>query len=448
MSFLGPLHQTALLALALVVANPGLAEAKKSVAKGSGASALVAKAAKISKTVSKLRGLPLKSKIRSGVMNKPQIRARILKILHEEYTKAELDAESLSMKRFGLLTASQDYVKILVKLLQDQIAGFYDPAEKKLFIAGWAPMGGDMLMAHEIDHALQDQHFDLKTFMKDDKRNGDFLGARQALVEGDGMALMLEFQLASMNQAPPWGNALVLSMIKQSMASGMGDMGKVPLAMREGLIFPYVAGLEFIAHFRKHHNWSAIDAIYKKPPLSTEHILHPAKYESYEQPIAVSAHLPPLLTAYREAMSSVQGEKGVEIFLRSNGVSEERAVLAAGGWGGDRMALYVKKGHTGSKLAGSIGVSLSNWDDEDEAKEFFEALEHALPSLARGSQSKRGDKILQYAVGKKGQLLAERRGSNVLILIDAPNQSAEALRKGIWQSWTVGSPPLVPTLPN
>jgi hypothetical protein len=300
MSILGRLSRPALVALALLLALPAAASAQKASADQASANQasagqLIAKADAIAKRVATLRGLALKNKVQSGVMNKAQIRERILKLLHQEYTDAELDAEALALKRFGLISETSDYVAIMVKLLQDQIAGFYDPGEKKLFIAGWQAAGGDMLMAHEIDHALQDQHFDLKKFMKADKRNGDALAARQALVEGDGMALMLEFQMAAMKQAPPWGNALVLSMIKKSMSQGTAGMLHVPLAMREGLVFPYVGGLEFIAHVRKDHPWSSIDAIYSKPPLSTEHILHPEKYESYEQPIAVIARRPALL---------------------------------------------------------------------------------------------------------------------------------------------------------
>ncbi len=426
----------ALIAFVALVVLPDSVDAKTPTAAD-----LVAKADSIAKKVAKLRGLPLKHKVKSGVMNKAQVKKRILKILHTEYTDAELDAESLSLKRFGLIPETSNYLKIMVDLLQDQIAGFYDPADKKLFIAGWAPEGGEMLMAHEIDHALQDQHFDLKAFMKDDKRNGDSMGARQALVEGDGMALMIEFKLAEMKQAPPWGNPMIVSLLTSGMRQEMKGMSKVPLALREGLVFPYLSGLEFVAHVRKTHPWKAIDAIYSKPPLSTEHILHPEKYESYEQPHLVTAQRPALLSGYNETVSTVMGEKGIELFLRSHGVKQERAAVAAAGWGGDRMAVYATQGHTGSKLKDTIGVSLSSWDDENDAKEFMEALEHALPTLAGGSRVAGSSKLLQFKIGKSGRVIAERRASQVLILVDAPASVADALRKQLWDRWTVAAAP-------
>lgn len=400
---------------------------------------LVAKADQTAVTVAKLRGLKLKKPFARGVMSKAQIKKRILELLAREYTPAELDAESLAMKRFGLIPENVDYIKMMVELLEEQIAGFYDQHEKKLYIAGWAPPGGEMLMAHEIVHALQDQHFDLLQFMKTDKENGDSQSARQALVEGDGMALMLEFQMASVKQAPPWGNETILAIIRQSMEQGMSTVKKVPLALREGLIFPYAGGLDFVAHFRKHHPWKRIDEIYKKPPLSTEHILHPETYESYELPVPVQAKALASLRDFDEKKSLVHGEKGIELFLRSHGVKKARASQAAAGWGGDRAVIYALKGHKGSGTKDTIGVALTSWDSIADAKEFFEALEQALPSLSGGATSTaRTDKVDEYKMKSGGKLQAELRGQEVLLVIDVPAARAESVRAELWKTWTVG----------
>lgn len=407
----------------------------QSLAKGD-SQKLLDRADEIAKSVAKLRGLKLLKKIDRGVMTKAQIKKRILKLIDEEYTPAELAAESLTMKRFGLLPEKSDFVAIMVNLLQEQIAGFYDQHEKKLYVAGWAPMGGEMLMAHEIDHALQDQHFDLVKFMATNKKNGDSMAARQALVEGDGMALMMEFQMASMGQAPPWGNPAMVAMIQNSMESGTSAMSKAPFVMRESLVFPYSAGLSFVVHFRKHHGWETIDAIYKKPPLSTEQILHPKKYESYELPISITASKPAVLKAYFEKHTTVQGERGIELFLRQHGVATERALVAAAGWGGDRTVVYARKGHKGSKLAGSIGVSMAAWDTDDDAREYFETLESALAAFGGKPRQSRKDKVLQFAIGAD-LIVAEHRGNQVLLVIAAPKKDAEAIRSEIWSTWRV-----------
>ena len=76
----------------------------------------------------------------------------------------------------------------------EQVAGFYDPLARKLYIADWIAIDFERpALAHEIQHALQDQHFDLKSFSTPIKDDGDRQLARAALVEGDGTAVMLWF---------------------------------------------------------------------------------------------------------------------------------------------------------------------------------------------------------------------------------------------------------------
>ncbi|HUH01484.1 MAG TPA: hypothetical protein VML75_05775, partial [Kofleriaceae bacterium] len=174
----------------------------------------LAKADEIAKRVSTLRGLAVKRPIKRGVMNKAQIRARILERMDQEYAPAELAAEEVAMKRLGMLPAGYDYKQEVIDLLTDEIAGFYDPWDRQLYIAGWeqAVTGfEDGVMAHEIGHALQDQHFDLRAFMKAVKTEGDATSARQALVEGDGMALMLEFMMPP--GVSPWSDPRVTRMM-------------------------------------------------------------------------------------------------------------------------------------------------------------------------------------------------------------------------------------------
>ncbi len=396
---------------------------------------LLSQASAIASKVATQRALPLLRPIVRGVMNKAEIKTRILNVMKQEYTPAELHAEALGLKRFGLLPNATNYRKMMVDLLTDQIAGFYDHREKKLYIASWMQTGSDMVMAHEIDHALQDQHFDLETFMDLDRREGDALSARQALVEGDAIALMLEYQLASVNQPPPWGNAMIMAVIGKSMNMGSAMPG-IPLVIREGLLFPYTAGLDFVAHFRKHHPWSTIDAVYKKPPLSTEQIIHPDKYTSYEQPHRVTAAVPKAtLQGFKEIVSTVQGEQGLELFLRAHGVSRTKASIAAAGWGGDRMAVYAPASHKGSAPKGTVGVILTSWDTENDAMEFYEALEHALPNWSRSpSPSVAGQ--LQFVYGAD-TITAQRRASSVLIVVAPNTHDVSKIADEIWTGWSV-----------
>lgn len=103
------------------------------------------------------------------------------------------------LKRMGLLPVDADYEKLLFELLSEQVAGFYDPYRKTLYVADWLPL--DMqrpALAHEIQHALQNQRFDLKKLARPLKSEGDRQLAQAAVVEGDGTAVMMEFAARGM----------------------------------------------------------------------------------------------------------------------------------------------------------------------------------------------------------------------------------------------------------
>lgn len=395
---------------------------------------LLAKVDVLAAEVAKLRGLAVRKPIQRGVMDKPALKKRILERIDQEYTDAEIRGEGLAMKRLGLIPAEADYLDMVVGLLTDQIAGFYDPWEKQLYLANWQSFGGDMLMAHEIAHALQDQHFDLKRFMMASKEDADATVARQALVEGDGTALMIEFTTRATGTTP-WGNDAFIEQMSAGMSAQMGSLGNVPLALREGLVFPYLGGVKFVAHVRKHKPWKAVDAIYRKPPLSTEHILHPEKYDRYEAPIAVTATTPAVLSGYDVVYDNVTGEKGFELFLRQHGVDDARARVAAAGWGGDRVAVYAPPKH-GAGIDGVVGVMYTVWDAEADAMEFYDALTHALPQLAGSKGRRRGASVIEHRLPSGGAVIAERRGESVVLIVGAPPARTGDLLRDAW-AWKV-----------
>ena len=75
--------------------------------------------------------------------------------LDKEYTPGEVDGEARVLRRLGLLPMGVEYGKLLVDLLMEQVAGFYDPASRRLYIADWLPMEMQRpALAHEIQHAL------------------------------------------------------------------------------------------------------------------------------------------------------------------------------------------------------------------------------------------------------------------------------------------------------
>ena len=427
------------LALSLASASAARAQAPSPSPKPAPAAdkqKLLAEADTIAAKVSKLRGLAILKPIKRGVMSKPQITERLMVRVREEYEPQEIANEELAMKRLGLLPPDADYLKLVLNLLTEQIAGFYDPGEKQLYIADWITMGNDAIMAHEIDHALQDQHFQIGRWMMAEKKNADATVARQSLIEGDGLALMLEFSSPS---PVPWGQDGFIDSVVTMMAMGMATLGDTPLVLKESLIFPYLSGVKFIAEIRKSHPWSKVDAVYKKPPLSSEHILHPSTYAAYERPIAVKPGALPALKGMKRRYDNVLGQLGLSILLRQHKVADWSARIASAGWGGDRMTLFAPSGADKTGQA-TVGVVYTVWDSPVDAVEFFTAVADAMPSLSGGAQASSKPDLLEFAMAGGKVASVERRGDAVVLIVGAPAAQAAPAREQVWKGWTVKRP--------
>jgi hypothetical protein len=402
--------------------------------------ALLARTDAIAKQVAKQRGLPLKKKIEQEVVDRDELRARLLKVAAEHKTQSEARAEGLALARWGMIPLDTDYLQLMVELLTDQIAGYYDPDTKKLTIsksAGSDPEWAEMVLAHEIGHALQDQTYDLDKFEDVAETEGDAALARQALVEGDGVTLMIELMLARKQVPPPWDDPSISRDLEAAMGLPTGDsLDRAPLAVREAMLFPYRSGFAFVAALRHGKPWSAVDAAFKRPPRSTEQILHPDKYKEDEQPIAVDIKLPAALAGYQVAHSTVWGELGFSLFVRSHGLDVQAGTLAADGWGGDRVITLAKPDD--SKPEHAIGIARFEWDSEPDAIEAHRAAVRALDAAVVGATVEHGENRTRWLGFDGTATIAERRGTSIVIAHGVPVRLLEAVQAELW---TVTSKP-------
>jgi len=401
----------------------------------------------VAKEVAHVRGLPLKRPIPNEVVDRDELRARLRKMAAEDKTAAESAAEGFALERWGMVPPGTDYEAMLVEVLTEQIAGYYDPDTKKLAIsksAGDDPAWAEMVLAHELDHGLQDQAFDLKRFEDLPSSEEDAAAARHALVEGDGIALMIEVMVARRRAKVDWASPAVAAMIEKSMSvPETGDnLDKAPLAIREAMVFPYRAGFAFVAALRRRQPWSAVDAAFARPPKSTEQILHPERYVADDPPIPIEAKLPAALPGFAIVHSTVWGELGFDLWLRSHGADERSAAGAAAGWGGDRVIVLARPGE--QRAAKAVGIARTEWDTEADAIEAAEAAGKALGEAVVGGTTLRSATRLQL-FGIDGTVSwIERKGPSLVIVIGAPIWSAEALATEVWTATGIAAPPAGP----
>lgn len=408
---------------------------------------LIARTDVIAAKVAKIRGLALKRPIEKGVVNDDQLRARILARMDEDNPPAKRLVDAAAAKRWGLVPWTTDLDALVIDLLTEQIAGFYDPRERKLYIASSHssnPAEADMVMAHEIDHALQDQHFALEPWMKVVEDNDDASAARSAVIEGDGMALMIEYTMAEQGLPPPWGEELVVRMMMATMQTTVAaadtssgqKFDRAPLALREQMIFPYQAGIGFIAALRKTQPWSRVDDVFRKrPPASTEQVMHPELYVSDARPDVIEEAPPPASLGLTQLDAAIWGEASWGMFLRAHGVAPATASSAAAGWGGDRVVL-LGAADGPAHPERTTAVAMTSWDTEVDGAEAWDALGKALESMVIGAALAADDDQVRWLDADGRITAAERRGDRIAIVVGAPLGSWRALLDAAW-TWKI-----------
>jgi hypothetical protein len=392
--------------------------------------ALVAAADEIVRQVSALRGLKVKTTLSRGVLSRDAIGQKLKERLAKEYTPVEVKNEARVLKRLGLLPADADYEKLILDLLMEQVAGFYDPFTQKLYIADWLPLEMQRpALAHEIEHALQDQHFDLKRFANPIKDDGDKQLAHSALVEGDGTAVMLEFQAQAMGLPTDQLPELVAQVGRQMLSGGMGQtplFDSAPAFLKETLIFPYLSGLLFTESLRRTQPWASLDEVWKSPPESTEQVLHPEKFAAHEHPVKITpAPLPSLKK--KELRRDVLGELEWRIWFQSK-LPQADAEKAAAGWGGDRIVAY---SDPQNDTALPTLIIFSAWDTEGDAKEAADAARAVIAKLT----GKPEGSIVTDGEGEAWSV--ERRGDKLLVVCGAPADAQAAIASEVWTGWKV-----------
>lgn len=316
-------------------------------------------AAETATTMARIRGLSLEHEVRRGVMNRDAIIARLREKTTREYPPGEIVLEGELYKRLGLLPEAMDYERTMFELLEEQVAGFYDPDEQTLYIADWLPaMAQPATMAHEITHALQDQHFHIGRYTHHVRGNGDAQTAAMAVIEGDATAAMMDFMLVPLGRRTrdmPDVTGMVASQLQGADQARLRD---APRALRESLLFPYLAGLSMcVRALQTGDGYGGVDALLATPPQSTEQVLHAEKLSAREMPVAVPLRVPPALAGeYEVAYHDVLGELGARLHFYS-AMPDDRAHAAAEGWGGDHAVLLVPRGSIPS--AGDAGVNIA-----------------------------------------------------------------------------------------
>jgi hypothetical protein len=360
--------------------------------------------------LSKLTGLAQLKKVEYARIGKGEVKQFLEERVKEAVKPEEIRAEELVLRKFGFVPADFDLKKTMIELLSEQAAAFYDYRKKKLFlIDSSADFVQHSALVHELAHALADQHFHLERFVDTAAKEDDSSLARLAVMEGQATWLMSEYLTQRTGQSLR-DSPLLLKLMSRAteVASGQYPVfDRAPLYLRETLLFPYAQGLLFQHAVIEKLDKAGFAEVFRRPPSSTQQILHPEKYFDGVKPAR-----PPLpkvenSRVWRTFTEGDLGELDHAILLKQYAGQEESAGLSPA-WRGGYYRLLERKADKRLALAYA-----SEWADEAAAERFFELYKKVLKGKWKtfDVESETGSALAGR--GDDGHFLVLREGSRV-----------------------------------
>jgi hypothetical protein len=329
-------------------------------------------------------GLPIRHEVKRKLTDRHEVESYLEKGMKDDKDAKRLERSSEVLKKFGLIPREFQLGPFLVSMLKEQVAGYYDPKKKTVNILNWIdPEQQKPVLAHELMHALQDQSFGMEKWMEEAQTEGDKKNnptpadidtdeessAREAVVEGQAMVVMLDYSLAgtgkTLVEMPQVGDA-----IKQGMLDSPDSptFSKAPIFLKEELTFPYRFGMDFTLALEKAGGKKlAFEGAFNNPPATTREIMEPDTYLGHEtiEPLK-RLDFKKDFDKYDTFDIGAIGEFDVDVLVEQYAGRKEAEAMYPAWRGGYYFACRMK----GTK-SGPIGVLyVSRWATPQKAAEF------------------------------------------------------------------------------
>jgi hypothetical protein len=358
-----------------------------------------------------ISGLSEEHAVPYDMISKKQLRRFLSKRIKKTLRPEEIRADEIALKMFGLVPQNFDLRKSTVDLLTEQAAAFYDYDEKKLFLLEGAPIGEEATtLAHELSHALADQHFDLQRFMDESPSNDDENLAHTAVVEGQASWLMIAYNLAAGGK-PPVPTPEMLKSVEDSSDSSVADFPVLkasPLYIQQSLLFPYAEGTRFFdAVFRKMGK-AAFNTVFTNAPVTSSQVMHPDRYFLHETPV-----VPPL-------PKLDLGASDDEVTEGSMGEFDHRILLwqYLGTEIADQLAPHLRGSQfrvtSTSKRNQPVLEYVSQWDSAKAAADYFAAYKKVLSRKWKHCDSPVNTGTAFAGTGDNGYFVAHLNGDTLI----------------------------------
>ncbi len=382
-------------------------------------------------------GLPVRSEVKRQLTTRAAVESYLQEKFDEDQDAKRMQRSEIVLKKFGLLDRDFDLKPFLLELLKEQIAAYYDPKTKTVNLLDWvSPDEQKPVLAHELTHALQDQHVDLAKWSTqtpedvstDAASDADHLAkdemddAREAVTEGQATAVMMD------NVLKPMGRSLikdpeVVEIIRQQMTNPSDSpvMARAPLLLSESLLFPYRDGLSFEQDvWMDRGQQAAFAGTLDRPPNSTWEILNPRDYEQGRRarvPLLPNIH-PLVDAAYQPYDIGQVGELDLHILAKIY-AGDQAARDLTPAWDGGLYWAGQRRNATAAEKATTKSVALlylSIWKSAESAEQFAAMYSGSLGRQFSGLKPDRdAEKTAPETAGEMEQVYTTDEGPVVLI---------------------------------
>lgn len=376
--------------------------------------------------------LEKKHPIKRVMMSRDEVKKLLEDKFKQDESARRMERSELVLKKFGLLDRDFQLRPFLISLLTEQIAGFYDSKTHTMHLIDWVGVDEQKpVMAHELTHALQDQHVSIEKWSSisktDQSRNAqtdrehvavdEVSNAREAVTEGQAMVVFIDYMLKdqgiTLASAPELGDKL--RSFAADSAAGSPVMARAPLLLQESLMFPYTDGLYFEQQVLADRGIdAAFPGMLDRPPATSHEILHPREFLA-QTPVA-TLQMPdvhPLLDKDWEPYDvGVMGELDVRITAELFGGKDLGQALSTAWAGGLYYAAQRRSSSAAVKATtASLGVLYySEWKNEDSARSFLRMYANRL------GRKYSGVKLVSDAKDADHQTFTTSEGDVVLTL--------------------------------
>jgi hypothetical protein len=352
--------------------------------------------AEVASQVEELRGLNFTRPVGAEAVSKAKMERLIAASIGQSFPPDQIRREGRALEGMGAIPPGTDLLEALKEYSSGQSIGYYDNQTKDLVFVGTAnPTPFQRFtLAHELTHALDDQHFGLSRI---DALNaaceGDQAAAFLALAEGDATETQYRWSSATLSQAE-------FQQLQNEANSYPPPPEDVPPFLEQELAFPYLDGQKFVAALIDRGGQAEVDAAFRRPPTSTEQILHPDKYPS-DAPQAIE--VPDIGSRLGSGWTGLDredvGEEDLRVMLGLR-LSTSVAQEAAAGWDGGQYLAWAKGSNETAVMLETV------WDSPAEADQFTNAM-------------------LEWSQGQPVKV--EHAGTSVTVLFGSDQPSLSAL---------------------